>query len=609
METSSSLRVEVKGFRSGSLDDSAIYQSYVSLSPFSGVPPNFLLCRRLKLNHSHLIKSVPCLSVKEDGCIFACTAGAELLFGSSAALLQNRNVQTLIPDWNTMFAEPLRAIKDSSGKYSSVSIDSFALRSANFLQDCTRIVGVCIGPEKRLERAAVSVSWAHTSSGWIAMVALRDSHKFQEDQNEMYLAADPLREDSTFVRVQSPVGMGSELSYQGEREMSGGVGCDAVVSPGSADRPPRSGPWHSDDSKSSASDSFQGSRSPLVINFKPSFNEDSFVTNLEGKHVIFGKEVYQVRRLLGTGSFASVYEARCVKPTGSEHSIALKLLLDDHCSADISDMIANEVKVLRSLQHPNIVKLLSVYWERGKREHASGAKNSSSNTKSDKSAGTDKLSTSQSVLVRGISGENDSDLPTICPLYSTCQVLEYVKGRSLKSFVEDQSEGVLQETALKQVFFQLQNALQYLHSQLYVHRDLQLENILIEETNPNTLSVKLIDFGLAYKRQHAKENMTSAVGSSLYMAPEMFSASPSYRANVDVWSFGICLFYCALGTFPFLHPMEAISGLHGIEGMDLFLAMYEESLQEILQACLDTDADARPDIEHLPELDWFKPAL
>ncbi|KAI9917797.1 hypothetical protein PsorP6_012466 [Peronosclerospora sorghi] len=97
------------------------------------------------------------------------------------------------------------------------------------------------------------------------------------------------------------------------------------------------------------------------------------------------------------------------------------------------------------------------------------------------------------------------------------------------------------------------SAIEYLHDQHLVHRDLKLENLVLDrEGYP-----KLVDFGLSKvdtkKEKDQLDPRTGTLcGSTEYMAPEVLLRQ-SYDARVDLWSFGILMYELLLGTTPFYH--------------------------------------------------------
>ena len=103
----------------------------------------------------------------------------------------------------------------------------------------------------------------------------------------------------------------------------------------------------------------------------------------------------------------------------------------------------------------------------------------------------------------------------------------------------------ISEDAGRYFMKQMLNALDYLHSEMDTcHRDLKLENILIDKN----MNFKILDFGLSCKGNVS--NVTGAVGSPNYVAPEILTAKHYDGTKADVFSLGVLLFIIVIGKFP-----------------------------------------------------------
>mmetsp|Transcript_29776 Transcript_29776/g.39612 ORF Transcript_29776/g.39612 Transcript_29776/m.39612 type:complete len:114 (-) Transcript_29776:156-497(-) len=88
-----------------------------------------------------------------------------------------------------------------------------------------------------------------------------------------------------------------------------------------------------------------------------------------------------------------------------------------------------------------------------------------------------------------------------------------------------------------------------MHSRNIVHRDLKLDNILVEE---DTRMVKLIDFGFGVIVDGAQGHLKIFCGTPSYMAPEIVRRSESYEGKpVDIWALGVLLYVMLTGGLPF----------------------------------------------------------
>ena len=118
-------------------------------------------------------------------------------------------------------------------------------------------------------------------------------------------------------------------------------------------------------------------------------------------------------------------------------------------------------------------------------------------------------------------------------------------------------------------------AIKYFHSRNIVHRDLKLDNIMIEGVNPDVvqkyfknikekntdkyfnhdkkdLKIKLIDFGMSKitEKRKKKIEMRTSCGTIDFMAPEVIEGE-SYDSSCDIWSIGVIIYSMLYGDYPF----------------------------------------------------------
>lgn len=125
-------------------------------------------------------------------------------------------------------------------------------------------------------------------------------------------------------------------------------------------------------------------------------------------------------------------------------------------------------------------------------------------------------------------------------------VLEYVRGIDLFTFMESRNFQGLPEVVARKIFGQIASAIQYCHQEGVAHRDLKLENILID---PKTLHVKIIDFELC---KIGDEACSDVCGSVDYIAPEILQEKPHYSPKkADIWCLGTILYCLLFANFPF----------------------------------------------------------
>ena len=143
------------------------------------------------------------------------------------------------------------------------------------------------------------------------------------------------------------------------------------------------------------------------------------------------------------------------------------------------------------------------------------------------------------------------DHPNIVKYYETYNdqkyiylVMEYVTGTQLFEKITQQANQTFTEVTAAGYMKNLFQAINHCHAQNIVHRDIKPDNIMI--TNNNT--VRLIDFGLS-KASRNNRQLTTMAGTPYYMAPEVLEGS--YSKKADIWSLGVLLYTLVCGYLPF----------------------------------------------------------
>ena len=127
-------------------------------------------------------------------------------------------------------------------------------------------------------------------------------------------------------------------------------------------------------------------------------------------------------------------------------------------------------------------------------------------------------------------------------------IMEYINGGNLFSYVKKRRK--LSEKTAKFLFKQIILGIKHIHSQLIVHRDIKLENILIDMND----NVKICDFGIGIILSSENQVLHSHCGTPLYIPPEIILSTKEegYKGfPADIWSAGIALYIMLSGKLPF----------------------------------------------------------
>lgn len=200
---------------------------------------------------------------------------------------------------------------------------------------------------------------------------------------------------------------------------------------------------------------------------------------------------YMATKVVGAGSFTEVWKAR---HTLHGNQVAIKDVDLQKLNKHLRDCLDCEIKFLRSVNHPNIIRLLETI--------------------------------------------EDGDHLFL--------VLEYCAGGNLAAYI--QRYGRVQEQIARNFMRQLGAGLEVLHAHHVIHRDLKPENLLLS-THEDDAVLKIADFGLC-RYLSPDEQARIVCGSPLYMAPEVLQFQ-EYDSKVDMWSTGAILFELLNGHPPF----------------------------------------------------------
>ncbi|KAI0511003.1 hypothetical protein KFK09_011619 [Dendrobium nobile] len=171
-----------------------------------------------------------------------------------------------------------------------------------------------------------------------------------------------------------------------------------------------------------------------------------------------------------------------------------------------------------------------------------------------------------------------------------CIVTEYAKGGSVRQFLSRrQNRSAPLNIAVRQAL-DVARGMAYIHGLGCIHRDLKSDNLLICADR----SIKIADFGVARIEVHP-EGMTPETGTYRWMAPEMIQRRP-YTQKVDVYSFGIVLWELITGMVPFqnMTAVQAAFAVVNKGARPIIPTDCPPSLGVIMTQCWDANPDVRP---------------
>jgi len=261
---------------------------------------------------------------------------------------------------------------------------------------------------------------------------------------------------------------------------------------------------------------------------------------------------YKKLNFLGEGSFASVYR---VQNRYTDAICAMKIINKNYsCSVSDEKEILNEINILRTMDHPGILKIFEFY------------------------------SNQQSYSI----------VTELCP------------GGELFQQIID--KGPFTEKYSAYVMYQIFSAVNYCHKMHIVHRDLKPENILIVNKDKDGFpTIKICDFGTSkiFEKGAVQRKL---VGSSYYIAPEVLKKH--YNEKCDIWSCGVILYILLSARPPFGGQddndiMERVAtGVYDLESPPF--DKVSASALDLIRKLLTMDVNERITAEQALNHPWFK---
>lgn len=247
---------------------------------------------------------------------------------------------------------------------------------------------------------------------------------------------------------------------------------------------------------------------------------------------------------LGKGSFGN---AILVKRASNKEYAVIKSMLLEGLREDEKREAFMEAKILKSLNHPNIVKFIEVF-------------------------------------------------RTSKPKSYLNIVMEFAEAGDMYTRIRNQiKEGYFQESVILDWFTQICLAIRYIHKKRILHRDLKSKNVFLTKNG----LIKLGDFGIAKCLNFTLDIAKTMVGTPYYLSPEMVRNEP-YSFKSDIWSLGVLLYEMTCLRMPFDAKSLPMLSVLIIKGeYQPIPNMYSKDLFLLIKSLLNTNPSKRPSIDEI----------
>uniref|UniRef100_A0A7S4PU14 Protein kinase domain-containing protein n=1 Tax=Alexandrium monilatum TaxID=311494 RepID=A0A7S4PU14_9DINO len=180
-------------------------------------------------------------------------------------------------------------------------------------------------------------------------------------------------------------------------------------------------------------------------------------------------------------------------------------------------------------------------------------------------------------------------------------VCEFVEGESLRAFAHRQPSHRLQEDVARRFYRQVVEGVSYCHERLVVHRDIKLENILLDHDRER---IKIIDFGFAAQVASKDTKLRAFCGTPSYMAPEIVKGEGYSGFCTDVWALGVVVFALLVGSLPFAGRTEMQLYAKIRRGLFTCPDVLGDLPRRLIKGALRVDVSNRPSVAAILQHSW-----
>lgn len=180
-----------------------------------------------------------------------------------------------------------------------------------------------------------------------------------------------------------------------------------------------------------------------------------------------------------------------------------------------------------------------------------------------------------------------------------CLVMEYCNGGNLMQLSTNNQPVV--QSHWRRMFTQLCLGIEYLHKRGMAHRNLKLENILLDDN----YNCKLCDYGLTCEVNPSTCLSVTPCGRSRFVSPEMIRGVPHCAKQSDMWALGITVYAAVTGSFPW--KSQSVMGVYNeiLKGY-IDTSMLVREMEEIVMRCCDPKPETRATIDEVMRMSCLK---